>query len=182
MLVRARIFEENDIEDRVNWINDPSINATMYFDLPASIDKTKEWYYNKNNSQRIDFVFETEDREIIAMGGYTHIDKERRNAEFYIMVKPNLHGRGIGMKTSIWLFNYAFLVLHLNKIYLYTNSDNISAYAIYEKGGFKLEGILRQHNIKNNKLVDRRFYGLLYEEWINMSWKKDNIEYEFYVD
>lgn len=70
------------------------------------------------------------------------------------------------------MYNYAFSVLELNKIYLYTNDDNVAAYRIYEKYGFQLEGILRNHKWKNGKFQNRRFYGLLKSEWEESEWKK----------
>lgn len=173
MGIKAYRFKIEDISTRVDWINNPAIHNTMYFEIPASIDKTEIWYENNvNNESRIDFTFKI-DSVIIAMGGFTNISKEHKNAEFYVMVNPEMHGKGIGKEVSQWMFNYAFSVLKLNKIYLYTNDDNISAYSIYEKSGFKLEGIIREHKWKNGHFQNRRFYGLLLSEWKHLEWKKD---------
>ena len=106
------------------------------------------------------------------MGGYTAINYDAGHSEFYIMVNPDMHGKGFGSKVSYWMYNYAFLKLHLNKIYLNTNNHNIAAYKIYENAGFSLEGILRQHKLKNGQLLDRRFYGLLRSEWEMQKWKR----------
>lgn len=173
MEIVPKRFSKNDIPIRVNWINDSRINQTMFFDLPASIENTEKWYANNINSKsRIDFSFFDKDGDLIAMGGFTSISDEHKNAEYYVMVNPNLQGQGIGKKVSIWMYNYAFSKLNLHKIYLYTNDDNISAYSIYEKAGFKLEGVLREHKWKNDKYQNRRFYGLLKEEWDKIEWKQ----------
>lgn len=173
MEFKANRFKSEDIQTRVGWINNPAIHNTMYFDLPATIDKTKIWYENNiGNEARIDFTFRKGD-EIVAFGGFTNISKEHKNAEFYVMVNPEMHNKGIGKQVSQWMFNYAFSVLKLNKIFLYTNDDNISAYSIYEKSGFKLEGIMREQKWKSNQFQNRRFYGLLLSEWEHLDWKKD---------
>lgn len=170
-------FARKDIVERVNWINNPAINKSMYFELPATKEKTKKWFLdNSGNKTRIDFTFRNEIEEIIAMGGLTNINTEHSNAEFYIMVNPVLHGRGIGTKISKWINNYAFSVLSLNKVFLYTNDENEYAYKIYEKVGFQLEGVLREQKWKNGKFINRRFYGLLKREWKQMEWSKDIVD------
>jgi|SRR5690554_238438 len=166
-------FTKEDIQTRVDWINNPLIHNTMFFDLPATVENTEKWFTNNiGNNNRVDFSFKNEEGELIAMGGFTGIHLEHKNAEFYVMVNPKLHGQGIGKKVSIWMYNYAFSQLDLHKIYLYTNDDNISAYSIYEKVGFKLEGVLREHKWKNGKYQNRRFYGLLKSEWDKIKWKQ----------
>lgn len=173
MEIKAKRFSEADIAIRVDWINNPLVNETMFFDLPASIENTVKWYKaNIGNKSRIDFSFFDGNDICIAMGGFTSITKEHQNAEFYVMVDPAQQGKGIGKIVSKWMYNYAFSTLHLNKIYLYTNDDNVAAYSIYEKCGFQLEGILRNHKWKNGKFQNRRFYGLLKSEWEFVEWKE----------
>lgn len=179
MQLKARLFSEEDIEERVLWINDPQINESMFFDLPATIEKTRNWFYNKNNNYRVDFTFCDQLGQKLAMAGYNLIDKYNQNAEYYIMVNPIMHGLGLGQKVSIWVYNYGFLELKLNRIYLYTNNDNKAAYRIYEKSGFMLEGILRKHKLKNGFFLDRRIYGLLKSDWDNKNWKEKQVNYEF---
>ena len=180
MKIRASRFSEKDIKCRVDWINNPLINKNMFFDLPATIEKTEQWFKaNIGSTKRIDFTFFDEADTAIAMGGFTGIDESNRNAEFYVMVNPDRQGRGVGKKVSKWMFNYFFLKLGLNKIYLYTNDSNISAYKIYEDCNFKLEGVLREQKFKNGVLENRRFYGLLRREWMQCDWKVDQINYDF---
>lgn len=173
MNIHPKIFSEEHIKERVDWINNPRIHTSMFFDLPASIENTVKWFNNnKGNSSRIDFSFVNDNEELVAMGGFTGIHQEHKNAEFYVMVHPEMQGKGIGKKASLWMYNYAFSVLNLHKIYLYTNDDNVAAYKIYENAGFKLEGVLREHKWKNNVFQNRRFYGLLKSEWKDLEWHK----------
>lgn len=178
-MIKARLFSFEDIPYRVKWINDIRINKSMFFDLPATIEKTEVWYRNKDKNTRIDFSFINQSEMLIGMGGFTNIDKNNLNAEFYIMVSPLLQGKGYGKSLSLWMFNFAFIELNLHKIYLYTNDNNIAAYKIYEYAGFKLEGTLREQKYKKGKFISRRFYGLLRQEWLTKDWKKEKIEYEF---
>lgn len=173
MKIKAEFFQREHIPTKVRWMNDPRIHASMYFDLPATVEKTQQWFdQNRDNDQRVDFTF-LSDGEIVAMSGLAPIDLKARHAQFYVMVHPDKHGKGIGKKVSFWTYNFGFDQRELNKIYLYTNDDNQKAYAIYEKAGFKLEGVLRQQKWKNGRLLNRRFYGMLREEWAQAEWKKE---------
>ena len=172
MRIIPKKFRNEDILTRVGWINDKRINQTMFFDLPASVENTQKWFEAiKDCKNRIDFTFFNDEDKIIAMGGFTGINSTHKNAEFYVMVNPEMQGMGIGKQVSFWMYNYAFSKLDLHKIYLYTNDDNVAAYSIYEKAGFVLEGILKEHKWKNDKFQNRRFYGLLKSDWNNLPWK-----------
>jgi len=117
MKIIPKRFSEKDIVTRVNWINNPSISGTMFFDLPATAERTEKWFIsNIANEKRIDFTFVDQYDNTLAMGGLTDISKEHRNAEFYVMVNPDKHGNGIGKEVSKWMCNYAFSVLKFNKI------------------------------------------------------------------
>lgn len=165
------------LECRVNWINNPLIHKHMYFKVPVDIDNTRNWFENiSKNETRIDFVFKREG-EIVAMGGLTNISTIDNNAEFHLMINPDLQGQGIGQKTTIWIYNYGFSVLNLNKIYLYTNEDNIGANKIYKKLELELEGVLKEHTWKNDKYNNRMIYALLKKEWEEKGWMK-TIEHE----
>jgi len=177
MKLQIKYFSKEHIKARVNLINNTLINNSMFFKLPATIDETTKWLNSKNNSERIDLTFLNSNDDIIAMGGITKINSIDKNGELYLFVNPLFHGKGIGSKATKWIVNYGFLKLNLNKIYLVTNEDNIAAYKIYENLGFKLEGLLRNHKWKNNRFVDRKFYGLLKSEWENQEYKEEKVIY-----
>lgn len=169
----VKIFSAEDIKTRVSWINASSINTSMYFHLPATIEQTQKWYEsNKNKKNRKDFTFFT-DNKIVSMGGLVSIDTDASHAELYIMVNPNLHGQGWGKKSTKWLLFYAFEYLKLNKVYLFTDSANVNGYRLYESIGMVYEGTMRQHKLKNQELRDRRIYSILKEEWSLVDYKED---------
>ena len=98
------------------------------------------------------------------MGGFTDIDDKARKAELYIFVNPVLQGKGLGMESVRVMCQYGFEQMGLQKICLYTNSDNLAARHIYEKIGFVLEGFMRKEIINNGKIKDRCYYGLYNEK------------------
>lgn len=164
--MKLRLLASGDLKERVEWMNNPKIYKTMHFTPPISLEKTIEWHSkNINNISRCDVAFEGNDGNLVAMGGLTHIDYSTRKAEFYIFVNPDRQREGNGSIATYILCKYGFEVLQLHKIYLYTNSNNLGARKTYEKIGFKLEGILRDEMINEEKYEDRLYYGLLFSEF-----------------
>lgn len=134
----------------------------MHFRPPITLENTIEWYHkNQKKEDRADMIFEDDNGNKLAMGGLTFINHEIGKAEFYIFVNPSLHGSGIGTEATKLLCLYGFKILNLQKIYLFANSDNEAANHLYEKVGFKREGILRDELRKEGKFLDRYYYGLL---------------------
>lgn len=158
----------NDLPIRVEWMNNPKIYASMHYDIPITLEKTIAWWEkNKNNENRLDVVIE-ENGEIIAMAGYTNIDKAIGKAETYIFANPFQLNKGIGTVVKKAICEYAFNSLDLNKLYFYVNEDNYPSIRMNEKCGFVLEGRLRQeYKTPDGVLKDRLYYGLLKIDWLN---------------
>ena len=157
-----RTLEEKDLLLRVEWMNDERIYSSMHYSFPVLMDNTISWFkQNKGNDRRTDVIFE-EDGIPVAMGGLTNINRDINKAELYIFVNPKMQQKGIGTNATKMLCKFGFERLGLNKIYLETNEDNILARRVYEKCGFKLEGILRcEYKTKEGTFLNRIYYGLL---------------------
>lgn len=166
MIIRK--LEKTDLGERVAWMNCPEVYKTMHFTPPITLENTVSWYeHNQAVSTRCDMAFEDGNGQLVAMGGLTNIDYTTRKAEFYIFVNPARQRQGIGTEATKLLCQYGFDVLHLHKIYLFTNNSNFGARKTYEKVGFKLEGIHRDEMIFDDKFDDRLYYGLLADEFIH---------------
>nr|WP_306810403.1 GNAT family protein [Paeniclostridium sordellii] len=160
----------NDIKLKVKWINDENINKYLHYTLPLNEDKTFEWYEkNKENKNRIDQVIEVFDNNKyypVGLIGLLNIDTINKKAEFYICLgEKSAHGKGIATKASCEFIKKYLDKIDLNKIYLYTEKDNILAQKLFENIGFKKEGLLLEDLIYSGRKVDRYVYGLLREDF-----------------
>ncbi|MBR8729419.1 Spermidine N(1)-acetyltransferase [Porphyromonas levii] len=160
-----RKLKASDLAIRVELLNTPSIQKYLNISETFSLEKTEVWFSKINiDNQRYDCVFLLED-ELIGMGGLSHISYKDGSAEFYIYLREQYHGQGLGTKSTKMLLDYGFNELGLRRIYLYTFEENKPANSLYEKVGFQLEGTLREHTFKNNEYHNRRIYGLLKNEY-----------------
>ena len=157
-----------DLPTRVEWMNNPAIYESMHFELPITLEKTIQWYNNSiSNSKRIDMVV-VDAGEIIAFCGITSIEPTIKKGESYTFVHPQKKGCGIGRIARTLLLDYVFGEIGLNKVYCYTNEDNMRSCRLSEKLGFTLEGRHRKEFLTSDGMwKDRLYYGLLKEEWKN---------------
>lgn len=166
--MELRRLKKEDLPTRVLWMNNPAVYSTMHFTLPVTLEGTVKWFEsNVLNDKRADVVL-IEDDVIVAFAGITNIDNILKKGESYTFVNPDKQGKGIGTRARQRVLDFAFGELGLNKVYAYTNEDNIPSRRLSEKLGFKLEGRFRQEYInKAGEFKDRLYYGLLREEWLN---------------
>jgi len=74
-------------------------------------------------------------------------------------------GKGIGYFATTEILNHAFNNINLNRIELGVLESNARALKLYEKVGFKREGVKHQSIYKNGKFVDMIIMAILKEEF-----------------
>lgn len=167
--LNLRLLRTEDLAVRVEWLLRPEVYRFMHFNSPITLESTLKWHEkNVNDKSRCDILFLTIDNKPVAMGGLTKINSRTKNAELYIFVNPDEGGKNYGTESTYLLCEYGFRVLKLHKIYLFVNAGNIAARKVYEKVGFKVEGILREETIFEGAYEDRFFYGMLSSELKNV--------------
>jgi len=98
--------------------------------------------------------------------GYYKIDYRVRCAEFAIMLgNKECWGKGLGKRITYAVINYGFSELNLHRVYLTVLKTNERAISLYEKLGFKIEGIHRDEQFRNGCYIDTIVMGILENEW-----------------
>lgn len=168
MSVNIRKFQESDIPYKVKWINDDNNNKYLHYDLPLREDKTLIWFKTlKDREDRLDYTI-TYNKEPAGLIGLLNIDYRNKKAEYYICIgESKFKGKGIAYKATDLIIKEAYYELNLNKIYLYTEVENIPAQKLFEKIGFSQEGLLKDDLIYNGRKINRYIYGLNIESYIN---------------
>ena len=164
--ITIRKFEKSDIPKKVEWINNPANNRFLHYNIPLSIEGTERWFdSHQGETTRYDAVIEA-DGVPVGTIGLLSIDRKNSKAEYYIaMGETSYKGKGVAKEASRLILAYGFEELGLNRIYLFTEADNIAAQKLFERVGFKREGILKQDVYSHGAFADRIAYGILKEEW-----------------
>ncbi|NLX03265.1 MAG: pyridoxal-phosphate dependent enzyme [Syntrophomonadaceae bacterium] len=173
MSIVLRKFQESDIPYKVKWINDEENNKFLHYDLPLREDKTLEWFRSvQNRTDRIDYTVLYND-EPAGLIGLINIDHKNKKAEYYICLGgKRFKGKGIAYIASDILIRDSFERFGLNKIYLYTEIDNVQAQSLFEKIGFVKEGLLKSDLLYYDRVIDRYVYGLNVPSFVNGSLKR----------
>lgn len=161
MRVSIRKLEERDLRKKVEWVNNPANNRYLHYDLPLDYEKTVEWFHRiENDCGRYDAVIEV-DGVPIGLIGLLDIDGKVQKAEYYVMLgEPGYGHRGIASAATEKLLEYAFGELRLNKVYLYTETENVRAQRMFERAGFVREGYLENDAVRDGQSIDRYVYGM----------------------
>lgn len=166
MTVILRKFSEEDIENKIRWMNDSRNNQFLHYDFPLKYEKTHIWYEGiKDREDRYDAVIEV-DKKPVGLIGLLSMDRKNRKAEYYIsMGEPEFKGRGISTEASRLLLEHAFSDLGLKKIYLFTESENTAAQGLFRKVGFQLEGCFKNDIFSHGKMIERYAFGITRDQY-----------------
>lgn len=164
-----RLLDEQDEDDIIKWRNNKNAINNFFGFKGLTITEHRLWYdkYSKDDT-RIEFIIgKKEDSKKIGTIGLSSIDYKNQKAEYGILIgEAQEYGKGFAREASIAVIGYAFSELNLRKIKLSSFLDNLSALNLYNRLGFKEEGILRQEIFKNGFFKDVLLMALLKEDWI----------------
>ena len=93
------------------------------------------------------------------------IDCKTSSAEYAIITKASVHGKGVAMKATKEILDYAFNKLSLNRVYLNVLKENERANNFYKKAGFTYEGCFRKAIFVKNEIHDLNWYSILKDEF-----------------
>lgn len=166
--IRLALLERHHLPKRVEFINDPDVQANLNFDYPTSLAKTEAWFAkNVLSANRIDFALELiEEQLVIGFGGFINVDQGARKAELYILVGDKKYwNRGFGRDGYKLLANYGFQEMGLERIYLYQHVTNERAVKATAHLGWTTEGCLRKDIWSHGTLKDQYVVSILRDEW-----------------
>ena len=155
--VTLRPITMDDIDNLLEWFNDPEVCQFITRRLPMQKESEEEWIISlgKRQDTNVTFMMETTDTQE-ALGtiglGFRWI---HRRAGFGIAIGNKEHwGKGIGTEATNLILDYAFNTLNLRKVNLEVLANNPRAIRCYEKCGFVKSGLLKEEIFVNGEYVD----------------------------
>jgi len=164
-----RSLKAEDALSLHSWTDNPEIARFFVFTrVPSSLERSRRFLESQLNGDPNNIhlaIEETETGDFVGLVSLKNISWIDRNAEFAIvLVSEDKTGKGYGKAATIAIIEYAFTTLNLHRIYLSVLSSNIRAKTLYEKVGFKQEGLWREHAYMMGEYQDLLWYGLMREE------------------
>lgn len=152
-------FKSKEIYDSTLNIPYPYAEADADWWLTRRIEKTLR------QGTEVTFAIRKDDGEMIGVVGADSLEigASHRAEIGYWLAKP-YWGQGI-MTDAVGVYvRYAFDELKLLRLTAHVFQFNVGSARVLGKNGFKLEGQLRKHFRKNEKLYDAYLFGLLKED------------------
>jgi len=167
--IRLTPLEESDLDLLYAWQNEPAIrDLTMGFRFPAQRETVKEWIrYQREQNSKSRVVFAIRQREaLVGTAQLNSLDPYQRRASLGMYIGDvKRRNTGLGFVSCSLIIDYAFNGLDLRKIGLEVVSINQNAITLYEKLGFKKEGVKVGEYFLDGKYLDVCIYGLHKTDW-----------------
>lgn len=165
-----RELTSSDIPSINKWRNDS--NLVSHLGAPfryINIETDTKWFegYLQNRSNAIRLaICRKSDAMLIGAVYLLNIDWLVRQAEFAIWIGDETYqGKGVGKFAIQEVLKHAFLDLNFNRVYLTALIHNCRAINLYEKIGFKKEGVIRQGTFKEGRFIDLVMMSILREDY-----------------
>ncbi|MCY0870611.1 MAG: GNAT family protein [Firmicutes bacterium] len=126
------------------------------------------------DSTRVQFgIFLQENDRLIGDVAIMDMDNPmNRSGIFRIAIDTQFAGQGYGTEATNLTLDYGFGTLNLHRIQLDVYSINERAIHVYEKVGFKREGVLRDAHYYNNAYYDTIIMSILEDEYQSLHGKR----------
>ena len=170
--INLRLVEEADLEQIARWRNEPEISKLFFNTFPIATSGQKKWYVENilfSEKKKL-FIITTKDGKSIGTLGLDDIDFKNQNAEYGNMLigdKEYLN-KGYAKDAILTILRFAFEELNVHRIYLKNFEHNQKALTLYEKCGFRKEGILRDSFYTQGEFKNIVIMAILRHEFMDM--------------
>jgi ribosomal-protein-alanine N-acetyltransferase len=166
--IYLRPLEREDAKQCAGWFNHPEILRTLLAYRPVNL-RAEEEFIDKALQSEHDLVLgialQGSDR-LIGGTGLHQMDFRSRHASFGITIgEKEEWGKGYGTEATRLMVGHAFETLNLNRVWLHVYEYNQRGIRVYERVGFRKEGVLRQDTYREGRYWDTIVMGILQEEW-----------------
>src|SRR5262249_16271877 len=166
--IYLRPLEREDAPAVAPWLNDPEVRRLIRRQQPMTVAAQGDFIAKMSQSEH-DIVLGVainENDRLVGVTGLSQIDFRNRHAMFGIIIGvKDEWDHGHGTEATALMVRHAFETLNLNRVWLHVYEENERGIHVYEKLGFKKEGMLRQDHYRDGNYGNTITMAVLREEW-----------------
>ncbi|MCP1308417.1 GNAT family N-acetyltransferase [Paenibacillus tyrfis] len=167
--IYLRPIEMDDLDDYYAYLSDPTTSRFTGTQKVFSRQTAASWIENisKPDGSRVDLmiVSQATDR-LVGEVVLNDIDPVNRSANIRIAIAGQANqGKGYGTEAMLLMLHYAFGTLNLHRVELSVYAFNDRAIHVYEKLGFKREGVQRDSLYWDHQYHDAIIMSILEHEF-----------------
>jgi len=168
--IALRELEKSDLPRLNAWRNDKTLLDALgnnFLFISSAVDEKwfEQYLKERDRVVRLSIVVKATG-DHIGNVNFTAIHPINRSAEFSILIgEASCRGKGYGETATRQMLEHGFRDRGFNRIYLSVLEDNAAALRLYEKTGFKAEGVKRREIFKNGAFHDVVLMSILASEY-----------------
>lgn len=165
-MIDLRGLQDEDSEQLFRWRREPDVDRWMSDEAAETLDQHRFWFDAfRADPDRRGWII-TSDGEPAGFLTLTGLSSRHRRASWgWYIGEAAARGRGAGRAAQALGLDLAFESLGLDKVSAEVLADNDVALKAQAAAGFRREGYLRQHVIKDGRRRDVVLLGILVDEW-----------------
>jgi UDP-4-amino-4,6-dideoxy-N-acetyl-beta-L-altrosamine N-acetyltransferase len=166
-MIVLRDLRAGDQEVVLEWRNQPEVRRWMYSDHEIQPLEHAHWFSSVLvHPAKKYWVINWEGRDV-GIANLDQIDhKHRRCTWAFYLADASTRGQGIGKVVEFLVLRYVFEVLDFDRLWCEVLSTNEAVVRLHESFGFRREGLLRNHVVKDGGPADVVILALLKREWL----------------
>lgn len=181
MALVLRKVKEEDLQMIMEWRMKPEVTKYMYTDPVLDLEKQKNWFKQISIDDSSRYWIIEMDEVSIGLLSISDIDNKNKKCVWaYYIADTSFRGRGIATLLECNIYDYVFDKLNLNKLCCEVFEFNDMVVSIHKKFGTEVEGVLKEHIIKNNEKYNVVVMGIVKDKWerIKSEYKYEKIKIE----
>ena len=166
-MIDLRDLEDDDSERLFRWRREPEVDRWMAGLPPEDPVIHRHWFesFRFDPMERRGWII-TVDREACGFLALTGLSGAHKRGEWgWFIGDPKARGRGAGRAAQALGLDRAFFEFGLEKVWSEVLADNEIALKAQAGAGFRREGYLRRHVLKDGRFHDVVLLAILREEW-----------------
>ena len=165
-MIDLRDLVADDAERLHAWRREPEVNRWMSDPPPVSLEAQQRWVeavIADPDRRGWIITYNAQPTGFLMLSGLT--DCNRRAEWGWYIGDPDARGRGVGRAAQALGLDKAFDEFGLEKVWAEVLADNDTALKAQTSCGFRREGYLRSHALKDGMFRDVVLLAILAEEW-----------------
>lgn len=158
-----------DLDARTRWFADPEVTRYLPLAGKSSLPRESVEAYLAsvitNDRPLLDFSIDHADGRPIGSCSLRDFDRANRAELSLIIGERWAWGKGYGREAMRLLVDYGFQDLGLNTIWLVVRADNDRAVRLWERLGFRRDGVMRAAAYVDGVYYDKLIMSLMRAEW-----------------
>lgn len=172
--IRLTALRPDDVQTWVRWHEDAEFGRMLDSNpaYPRSQSRVRAFLDDADKHRDNTFAFAIRPLYSDDLIGYVELDGIQWNTRVAWLAigigDANNRGLGYGHEAMLLTLRFAFHELNLHRVQLTVFEYNARAIALYERLGFRREGVYREALQRDGKRFDMILYGILSHEWAEL--------------